>query len=322
MPDEFLIEKSWRGVVEVLGEDSQNFLHRMLTQDIQNLKTGEGAYAAFLAAAGKILADMNVYIFQDKILLEMENGLTRKLINLLDKFLIAERATLADVSEKFSLVSLRGKNSQSILESFCQGPLNPMRPFQHWQVEIPGTRLTIIRYGLRGESGFDLLLPQGHAEKIIRSLLDQGQSYGLIRAGLESWEILRLEAGILRYGIDMDDQILLPETGLEYLAASETKGCYPGQEVVARMKTYGGHQKKMAGLIFGKGNLPSRGDKIYRGDKETGWITSAGFSPALQNGIALAYLQKGFFEPGLEVEIRANSGKISAKTTALPFISS
>ena len=135
-------------------------------------------------------------------------------------------------------------------------------------------------------------------------------------------EITRIERGILRYGVDVTEEVSLPETGLDDTYASETKGCYPGQEVVARTKTYKGLQRKMTGLFLPpsgtRNDLPQNGDKIYSGEKEIGWITSACVSPKF-GGIALGYAAKGFFEKPCEVEIKTASGLLKAKTCPLPF---
>ena len=119
----------------------------------------------------------------------------------------------------------------------------------------------------------------------------------------------------------MDEKVMLPETGLEAVAASETKGCYPGQEVVARIKTYGGLNRKLCGLVFDKANLPRARDKVLKGKEEIGFVTSACHSPVLGKGIALAYLQKGHFDSPEEVIITtAHRHAFGARVTKLPFI--
>ncbi|MBI3306601.1 MAG: aminomethyl transferase family protein [Candidatus Omnitrophica bacterium] len=302
MPN-ILIEKSWARKIQTQGSDRIDFLHRILSQDIRNLKPGEGTMSAFLSAAGKILAFMSVYILPDSIILITENTNTQNVVGMLDKFLITEDVRFEEATEKFALISLMGPAAESCLKSFSAAAPNQ------------------VLAAMRIQSGFDFLVKTENAPKAIKSLLDFGKSHNLSQANLEKWETFRIESGILRYGIDMDDKIALPETGLENIASSETKGCYPGQEVVARMKTYGGHTKKMTGLIFDKKSLPEAGDKIYSRGDEIGWITSCTVSINLQKGIAFAYLKKGFFDPGLEVEIFAKGEKIPAATAALPFIS-
>jgi len=180
--------------------------------------------------------------------------------------------------------------------------------------------VTLIKQSRTGESGYHLMIPKDQAAQVADRVLVVGKLYGLRPVGFSAAEILRMEAGVLRYGVDMDENTLLPETGLENLAASETKGCYPGQEVVARLKTYGGLNKKIMGLVFEKDKLPKASDKIYEGEKDIGWITSACVSPSLQKGIALGYLAKGSFEGEKSVEIRSQVGTMPATTTALPCL--
>jgi len=106
---------------------------------------------------------------------------------------------------------------------------------------------------------------------------------------------------------------------LAEIAADDAKGCYPGQEVVARVSTYGGLQRKITGLLFEKSMLPSRGNKIVAAGKEIGQISSACLSPTLDKGIAIGIVQKGYFEKPCEVVIKADAGDIRATTTQLPF---
>lgn len=147
------------------------------------------------------------------------------------------------------------------------------------------------------------------------ALIERILGTGAVRISPETAEILRIEEGTLRYGVDVTEEVSLPETGLDDTYASETKGCYPGQEVVARTKTYKGLQRKIVGLV---GDDMKAGNKIYSGEKEIGRITSACVSPAF-GGIALGYVTKGFFDNPCEVEIKTGAKSFKAKTAALPF---
>lgn len=160
------------------------------------------------------------------------------------------------------------------------------------------------------------LIPKDQTQPAIKGLYSQGfEPVNDVAA-----EMLRIEAGILRYGSDMDEETVLPETGLEKSVVSTTKGCYPGQEVVARIETYGGLHRKICGFIFEGSALTKPGSKVYADAvKEIGWITSAAFSKNLGQGVALGYLKKGHFEKNLEVAIRSEETWIEAKTTRLPF---
>lgn len=313
-----ILDFSSRGKIEVAGKDRISFLHNLLTNDIKSLGLGRGCYATLLNAQGRILADMNVYVFANSILLEMESGLEKKVLEKLEKFHVTEEVELKDVTDKWILVSLQGPKSDSLVSALILGPVMVTEEFSHTHFTLLDTPATLIRRSVTGEKGFHILIPQEKGEPIVKRILEVGRLYGIKPVGLSAYEILRIEAGIPRYGIDMDETVTLPETGLEGIAASETKGCYPGQEVVARTKTYGGLNRKLCGLVFDKEGLPKSRDKVLKDKKEIGFITSACHSPTLGKGIALTYLEKGFFDSDQEVMIGA-SGKIAAKVSTLPF---
>jgi folate-binding protein YgfZ len=134
-------------------------------------------------------------------------------------------------------------------------------------------------------------------------------------------ETARIEAGIPRFGLDMDETNLAPEAGIEQRAISYSKGCYIGQEVIARIRTYGQVAKALRGLRFADSTkvLPKRGDKLYQADKEIGYITSVSVSPALKFNIALAYVRREHNEIGTEPLVRTASGDLAARIVPLPF---
>jgi aminomethyltransferase len=315
-----LIDDSARGKIRVTGKDRTAWLHNILTNDIKSLRVGDGCYAALLSATGKVLADMNVYIFAHSILLEMEIGLEKKLAELMNKYMIQEDVKLEDVTEHYALLSLQGPRSEPLAQALFPGPFPELFDRQHADFHKEEFEVTLICNSRTGEKGYQLLIPRDGARKLTDRALTIGKQYGLKPVGSRASEILRMEAGILRYGVDMDETMTLPETGLVEVTASETKGCYPGQEVVARTMTYGGLNRKITGLIFEKEFLPQEGDRIYGDEKEIGCITSACISPRLGKGIAIGMVAKGFFETPREVKIKAREGMIPALTSALPFV--
>ncbi len=316
-----LLDLSFRGKVEVTGRDRIDFLHSVLSNDIKSLGLGTGCYATLLNAKAQILADLNVYVFANSVFLEMESGLEQKVIEKLSKLRVTEEAEFRDVTREWATLSLQGPKSEALVGALIHGPVMMVtQEFQHTNFTLLDTAVTLVRRSVTGERGFHLFISHEKGEPIAKRILAVGGLYGIKPVGSNAYEILRIEAGIPRYGIDMDETTLLPETGLESIAASETKGCYPGQEVVARIKTYGGLNRKLCGLVFDKDGLPKTGDKISKDKKEIGFITSACHSPTLGKGIALAYLQKGFFDTNTQVSIQSPS--LPAKVTPLPFVDS
>ena len=303
-----LIDFSHRGKIEVRGADRISFLHNILTNDIENLKPGQACSTALLSAPGKMLAFMRAFNLEDRVLLDMDPGLEEKLPALLDKYLITEDAEI----KKASLIHLAlcGSEAENILR-LLQVP-EITQPLQTVTANIQGKPVLVFK---RRDSFYEILLEEQDS-RLVLEILKAGEKSGLVPVGLRAAEILRIEAGELRYGLDMTEEIALPETGLEDLAASETKGCYPGQEVVARTKTYKGLQKKMTRLIFNGDVVPAAGTKIFNAEdgKEIGWVTSACYSPEIRKGLGLGYLRKGYFEKEQAVFVESDSLKLEGKT--------
>lgn len=314
-----ILDLSSRGKIEVSGKDRCSFLHRVLSNDIQSLGLGRGAYAALLNAQGKILADMSVYIFANTILLETEAGLEKKVITLLQKLHVTEDVAFRDVTQDWVLISIQGPKSDALIGALIHGPVMVEQEFDNTNFMIQDIPATLIRRSVTGEKGFHFLTSKENGEIIVKRILEVGKLYGIKPVGAGAYEILRIEAGIPRYGIDMDENVMLPETGLETVAASETKGCYPGQEVVAKIKTYGGLNRKLSGLVFDKTSLPRTGDKILKDGQEVGFITSACHSPTLGKGIAFGFLKKGYFDSSQDITI-SSCPDIQAKViSVLPY---
>jgi folate-binding protein YgfZ len=172
-----------------------------------------------------------------------------------------------------------------------------------------------------GTSGFDLFVPTASLGAVADKLIDAVKAAGGRACGWQALETARIEAGIPRFGLDMDETNLAPEAGIEQRAISYSKGCYIGQEVIARIRTYGQVAKALRGLQFADSTkaLPKRGDKLYQGDKEIGHITSATASPSLNSSVALAYVRREHNEIGTELLVRTASGDLAARIVPLPF---
>lgn len=281
-----LADVSFLGKVRVSGADHLSFLHNILTQDIKNLAPGQGALAALLTATGKTLMLMEVHVFDGYTQLIVETGMAEKMMSLLDKFLITEDVQFEDVTNDYTLLETAEK------------------------FNTPYALTPVL-----GRSR--ILIPSKDAADFTQKLITASSFQPI---GRKTMEILRIEKGIPRYGVDVDDAIILSEAGLEDLAASETKGCYPGQEVIAKIKTYGRLNRKMVGFLLEEKILPAKGDKVVdlERDQEAGWVTSSCFSPALGRNIALGYLSREFLNGNRDVLIQSKKA-FKALSTPLPF---
>ena len=260
------IDFSNRGRLCLVGADRQRFLNGQVTNNVKDLKVGQGCYAALVTAKGKMVSDLYIWILQDEILLDFEPGLKDKVTERLEKFIIADDVQIVDASSSFGLISVLGPAAKSDLALFSIKEDNG-------QYIANTSRL--------GEPAQDIFVPIGEELNLT-----------LPPATIEAFETVRIERGIPRFGIDMDENTLVSEA-LDEHAISYSKGCYIGQEVIARIRTYGQVAKALRSLRFQPdAAVPKKSDKILHDGKEVGWITSATFSPKFKCPIALGYVRK------------------------------
>jgi folate-binding protein YgfZ len=196
----------------------------------------------------------------------------------------------------------------------------PEEPFDHLETVVADTRIQVCRVERALAGGYDLILPKPNLSELWKLLLEQGRACGLQPVGLEGYNMHRMEAGIPWYGFDMDESTLPIEAGLEKSAISFNKGCYIGQEPVARI-TYRGHvNRQLSGLLLAGERSASRGDRVFNGDQQVGWVTSSGYSFSLRRPIALCYLRREVLEPGTSLRIETDKGPIESRVASLPFV--
>jgi folate-binding protein YgfZ len=258
------IDLTARGKIRVTGEDRARLLHAMSTNNIQALTPGQGCYALFLNAQGRILADVNVLCFDDHLLLDTEPELLSKIHDHLDRYIIADDVTLENVTAQMDTVALEGPQAAAVLSRL--GAPVPEAPWSHaaW-----GTGTV-----QRTAQGFLLFFPKR-----------QTPDLGAPEASAEEARTVRIEQGRPRYGEEITDRHLVQETGLMH-AVSFTKGCYLGQEIVERVRSRGQVHKQLRAVQLDTDVPPEPGTKL--GDAE---IASSAYSPALRKTVALAYVK-------------------------------
>ena len=155
---------------------------------------------------------------------------------------------------------------------------------------------------------------------LVFTLQEKGKPFDLRWVGVQALEVLRIEAGIPRYGVDMDEENLLLETGLEH-AVSFDKGCYLGQETIERIHSRGHVNKNLVGILPEGAQPLTPGDPVYVQDNQVGMVTSSTFSPTLKRPLALGYVKREFTAPGTEVSVRRKGDSTRATISSLPFYS-
>jgi len=318
-----ILDLSFRSRICLTGGDRIRFLHGQVTNDVKALRDGEGCYAALITAKGKMQSDLNVYRLPDELLLDFEPGLTPAICQRLEKYVIADDVQLTDVGPLYGLLSVQGPQGGAVASALAQGAELPDKPFGFVKVTPPTIgEIYLVNRPRLNTSGFDLFVPAAGLEAAANRLFGAARTVAGSPCGWEALEISRIEAGIPRFGADMDETNIPLEAGLEGRAVSFSKGCYIGQEVISRIHTYGQVAKSLRGLrlVDAITPLPARGDKLFIAEKEVGYITSATHSPTLSADIALGYVRREVHHSGAELTVRTSGGDARALVVDLPFV--
>ncbi len=311
-----LLDRSMVGKVVVTGRDRATFLQGMLSNDIKALQPGQGCPAAFLDAHGKVVSLLAVYVLEDRILLELPAGSTEKFLQTIDKFLISEKAYFEAADDAYVVLSVQGPGAEKTLAGLA-GACLAAELYSHQEVSIAGAPVRIARRNHAVTPGFDCWTAAAHGPALWKAMREAGG----VRVGAEAAEVLRVEAGLPAFGADVDESLILPETRLDQLV-SYTKGCYIGQETVARVKYRGHVNRGLSGLVVDGEQVPAPGDVVVAEDKEVGRVTSAVRSVALGKPIALGYVRREHFEPGSVVAVQVRDQLVPARVVELPFVKS
>lgn len=306
-----LLDLSSRGRILVSGSEAVMFLNGLITNDMKTLAPNSWMPAAFPNVQGRLLAVVRILNREDGFLIDTEAVTRQKVVQLLDRFTLAGDFRVADLTNQISCFSVQGRKAATIVGKLLDSTVNVSRK-QVSKAKFNQFDVTIIRATHTGEDGFDLFTDVSVAESLREDLVNAGAE--TVSDGTA--EILRIEAGIARYGVDMDESTIVTETNLDDVV-SFTKGCYVGQEIIVRIKHRGHVAKKITGITLGQRVEVQNGAKIISVDgKEIGRITSATFSPALNQTIALGYVKYDYLTPRTELVI---SG-VQAIVADLPFV--
>lgn len=312
-----LLDLSSRGRVRVSGAEAVQFLNGLITNDVKTLAAGEWMPAVFPSVQGRLLAAARVIRQGESFLFDTEPATTDRVLKTLERFTLAGDFRVADMTNAMATLSLQGVRAAGVIGAALDVEVASVERGHVRSLVWNNHELTLIRATHTGEDGFDLFIEQAQAVSLFERLMAAGAQ----PVGFEALETLRVEAGLPRYGVDMDETNVVLETGLDE-AVSYTKGCYVGQEIIARIHWRGHVAKKLTGLAFEKSNDVARGAKVRASDdKEIGRVTSVEFSPRLEKTIALAYVKYDYLAPGTQVRVVTEEGNESAGiVTELPFV--
>lgn len=325
MTDEFLeqydaVKKGvgWRDLTQerskfiAVGPDRVTFLHALLSNDIESLSDDAGVYTTLLTRTGKILADFYCYRLADRVLLDVRRDLFDKLFTKLQDYIIMDDVELSDISSEHAHVSLQGSAaSQRLRSTIGYSPNLPPLGIGHcvWEEY----RIMVIRKDELSAPGFEILLPLEALSAFLGEMTLPEPGLEVQELSDQVYNLLRLEKGIPIYGIDMSEKNNPIEAGLRE-SFSLTKGCFVGQEVVAKATNIGGVARRLSRIQCLDQTIPQAGGKVFSVEgQEIGWITSAGYSPGLGRPIALGYLKRAVSVPGTDCSIESGVDRVPAR---------
>jgi folate-binding protein YgfZ len=291
---------STNGRLIVRGPDRARFLHSMVTNDVEALRPGAGCRAAMLSVKGRLHGELVIYCDDDALLLEMDPALRAPLRDVLEKHIVMDDVEIEDVTDGGRELALYGDEARIALATALGAPVPDLQPYHHATVG-----------GVRVAATPELALPGYHVFGAVA--VDGAQPLDD-----DAYEVVRVEAGRPRWGIDVDADRLVLEANLDD-AISLTKGCYLGQEVVARATARGHVNRRLLGLRLDGTTPVGRGSRLsHPAREEAGLVTSSVVSPRF-GPIALAYVHRTVAEPGTELVVHDAAGERRGRVTTLPF---
>jgi folate-binding protein YgfZ len=294
-----LVDRSERGKLALTGGEAKEFMHGQVTNDVESLVPGTGAYAAFLTHKGKMRGDLRILDLGDELLLDTERSSLQELFNMIHRFKLAMDVELHKRTIQMGLLSLIGPGARSVAGAASLGA----QEHANARAEIAGRPVVLAAT----DTGVDVFT-QAEDTGAVRAALEAA---GAVPVAEAAAEVLRVERGRPRWGADLDETVIPEEAGLNDRAVSFTKGCYVGQETVARLHYRGKPNRHLRGLRLAA--PVERGTPLVLGEREVGRVGTSVVSP-VHGPIALALVRREA-EPGDTL----TAGGTTAEVVALPF---
>jgi folate-binding protein YgfZ len=270
-------------VVTLTGADRQSFLHNICTNDVRKLAVGEGCEAFCTDVKGKIVAHLFAFLLADHIVLLTVANQAERIVSHLDRYIIREDVQLADATLTQVWTVLAGDRVETVL------PVQLERPWQIKSCEFGAVECLLARFPLPGRKAYLLGASREHVAELQRIL----HAAGGCACGDEAWTCLRVESGLPLFGVDFDSTNLPQEVSRNAQAISFTKGCYLGQETIARLDALGHVNKQLATLKFAESAQPTPGTPLTHDGQPAGTATTIAWSPRLGAPLALGMVRRG-----------------------------
>ena len=309
-----LLDRSPRDTLVITGEDTIPWLQGLVTSDLHQLiEEGSGQRTSFVNTKGRFVGEARILHLPELLFLDMEPGtLQNGLLSHLRRQIINEKVRLLDRSAQTARIGVYGEHALALLNELTSWNVDPARlpPFHATWAQWNQQDLILSRPIWSLIPGFELSCDRGAGDELLQTL--QNLTSGIPILDQEVFEILRTEAGIPRFGVELHEKAIPLEAGYQDAIAYD-KGCYLGQEIIARLDTLGTPAKLLRLVILEGSEPPAKGTEIFVDDrpKAVGTVESSVYSPHFEAPIAFAYLKRGFNDLGGTVLIQGDRGEIA-----------
>ena len=308
-----LLDRSYAGRFRVTGKDALDLLNRLSSNKMEELPAGTGIGTILPTNKGRVIDLLHVFAGEDHLLLFTSPQTRERVAEWIDLYTFLEEVSLEDVTESTAMLSLLGHQAPKLLETALGVSVAGLELYASITVPIDGGEATLLRTDPLRTPGYDLLLPAQQAPELWKSLA--APSSGAVPIGEATFDLLRIEAGVPRYGWEISEAVNPWEADLQEYINFE-KGCYIGQEVILRLNTYKKVQKHLMALIFSQDAQVALGDKLYGGEDEAGMVTSVAQRPTTGEVLGLGLVKRAFAAP--ETELRLGETGSTATVKDLP----
>jgi folate-binding protein YgfZ len=329
-----VLDLSFRSRLCLTGAGRARFLHGQIPNEASRLPTGEGLYTVMTTERGMLKTDLNLFALPEEWLLDFEPGLAGGIARRLAKYLTEGKVRVTDTARRYGLWSVQGPRAEAIIRTLDLGGKIPLRPYTSVRIAhadlgelhllnharlinfTPGAPYVVFSKG-----GFDLLVSHAAQPALAERLLAAAKRHGGHLCGWQAFEAARIEAGIPRFGADMDETNHPLECRLEARGITCKKGRFVGREAIQRLRTLHPLKQELRGLRLAD-QLPTqlrRGDKLFHDGKEAGYLTSVTWSPLLQANIGFGYVRHEANVLGTKLVLKHAGNETFATIVELPF---
>ncbi len=311
-----LVDTNYRAALSFAGPDRHRYLNALLTSNVRDLKPGQGTVGLLLNPQGHILAEIETFALESRILAISHAMVNERTYATFSKFIIMDDVELEDVTSLTGTLDLVGPRTAKLLSELGVANFADMPLLSHKEVKLGQFTCRIVRQEIAGEPAASLIIPREYLANLWRELSMRVRGVGGALAGMEAVNSVRLELGAPWFGIDYGDKQIPHEAGLENSHINYAKGCYTGQEIVERVRSRGHVNRALTELQFSAAVAPPPGTNLLHDGNEAGSVTSTGYSPLLGRAIGLGYVRREHSALGT----RLDASGIPAEVIAPPLL--